>query len=273
MKSILKTVCLILLLMVILGLIQPVFSETIVGNVQKNEKKLQNRVVDADSQKPIPFATVRIPTKRYETKTDDNGYFELNADINGSTIMSVEKNGYRPFSVTIDKDDFSKPIVIGIEKTQMSDLSLEKSVIHIGDDRFSLSSANSSEFKLRSAGPYFSKKFKINELNKNENVYFVIGSVIGVDTLLARQMGQSKVTTSYASPAEIYFNGQKIGEIKYNSDGQQIALPKTLIRQNGENEITIKAGKNLFQKNYVDYDDIELANLHIEYKPIIANER
>ena len=48
---------------------------------------------------------------------------------------------------------------------------------------------------------------------------------------------------------------------------------KTLIRQNGENEITIKAGKNLFQKNYVDYDDIELANLHIEYKPIIANER
>ena len=102
--------------------------------------------------------------------------------------MSVEKDGYRPFSITVDKDNISKPIIIGIEKTQITDLNLETDVIHLGDNNYSEKSANSSEFKLRSAGPYYSKTFKISQVGADENVYFVIGSVIGVDTLLARQM-------------------------------------------------------------------------------------
>ena len=261
---------------VMICFMQPNYSEVITGNVAKNgtknETKKQHKVVDANSQKGIPFATVKIPTKNYETKTDNNGFFELNADISGSTIMSVEKQGYRPFSITVDKENISKPIIIGIEKTQLSDLSLESDVIHLGDNNYSEKSANSGEFKLRSSGPFYSKTFKILQVGADENAYFVIGSVIGVDTLLARNMGQSHVVTSYASPAQIYFNGQKIGEIKYNSDGQQVLLPKQLIKQNGDNEITIKTGKNLFQKAYIDYDDIEVANLHIEFKPAIAHE-
>ena len=133
-------------------------------------------------------------------------------------------------------------------------------------------SANSGQFKLRSSGPYFSKTFKISQVAADENIYFVIGSVIGVDTLLSRKMGQSHVTTSYASPAQIYFNGQKIGEIKFNGDGQQILLPKQLIKQNANNELTIKTGRNLFQDEYIDYDDIEVANLHLEFKPALAQE-
>ena len=267
-----KSVKLFFCLFVLLGSVNSVLSETIVGNVEKNEKIYQNRVIDAQTKNPIPFATVKIPSKNYQTKTDEEGVFNLNADILGSTIMSVEKQGYRPFSITVDKQDLSKPIVVGIEKTQLSDVSLEANIIHLGDDRFSQVSANSSEFKLRSVGPYYSKKFKISSVDMNENAYFVIGSVIGVDTLLSRKMGQSNVTTSYASPAQIFFNGQKIAEIKFNSDGQQILLPKGLIKFDAENEITIKAGKNLFQKSYIDYDDIEVANLSIEYKSAIASE-
>lgn len=256
--------------LLIFNLIQPVFSETITGNIEKNEKFHKNRVIDAETKKPIPFAVIKIPKKNYQTQTDNEGFFKLNADMTGTTIMSVEKQGYKPFSITVNEDSFSKPIVIGIEKTKMTDLSLESDVIHIGDNRFSESSANSSDFKLRSVGPYYSKSFKISSVGNGENVYFVIGSVIGVDTLISRQMGQSKVTTAYASPAQIYFNGQKIAEIKFNSDNQSVKLPKQLIRT--DNEITIKAGKNLFQTNYTDYDDIEMANLHIEFKPAIANE-
>ena len=248
------------------------FAETITGNIEKSGVKRQNKVVDANTQKGIPFATIKIPTKNFKTKTDENGYFELNADINGSAIMSVEKEGYRPFSITVDKENISKPIIIGIEKTQFADLSLEADIIHLGDNNYSEKSANSGQFKLRSSGPFYSKTFKINQVGADENVYFVIGSVIGVDTLLARNMGQSHVTTSYASPAQIYFNGQKIGEIKFNGDGQQILLPKQLKKKNSDNEITIKTGKNLFQRNYVDYDDIEVANLHIEFKPAIAGD-
>ena len=256
----------------IFGLFQPVFAETITGNIEKNEKFRKNRVVDADTKRPVPFATIRIPMQNYQTKSDNDGFFKLNADMTGTTIMSVEKDGYRPFSVTVNEDSFSKPIIIGIEKTQATDLSIESDVIHIGDNKFSKNSANSSEFKLRSVGPYYSKSFKISTVGHGENVYFVIGSVIGVDTLLSRQMGQSRVTTAYASPAQIYFNGQKIGEIKFNSDGQSVKLPKQLIRQNGENEITIRAGKNLFKSDSIDYDDIEMANLHIEFKSALAND-
>ena len=269
MRSLFRTIFCVVLVSVFFN---PVFSETITGNIEKNEKIRKNRVIDADTQKPVPLAIIKIPQKNYQTQTDNDGYFKLNADMTGTTIMSVEKDGYRPFSITVDKESFSKPLVIGIEKTQLSDLNIEADVIHIGDNKFSQNSANSSDFKLRSVGPYYSKRFKISHLNANENVYFVIGSVIGVDTLFSRQMGQSKVTTAYASPAQIYFNGQKIGEIKFNSDGQNVKLPRQLIKQNSDNEITIRAGKNLFQSNYTDYDDIELANLHIEFKQAVANE-
>ena len=260
------------ILVIVLLLNNVVLGEIITGNVEKNSAIRRNKIVDAQTQKPVPFAIIKIPTKNYQTKTDKDGFFELNANINGMTIMSVEKSGYRPFSLTLNEDAFSKPLIIGIEKTQLTDLNIESNIVHIGDNNYSEKSANSAEFRLKSVGPFYSKQFKISSLDANENAYFVIGSVIGIDTLLARQMGQSKVMTSYASPAQIYFNGQKIAEIKYNSDGQQILLPKQLIRQNGENEITIKAGKNLFQTAYIDYDDIELANLHIEFKPAIANE-
>lgn len=248
------------------------YADTISGNVEKREVNRRHRVIDANTQNGLPFATVSIPSKNFETKTDTNGFFELNANISNATILSVKKNGYRPFSLTIDKNISQAPIVISIEKTQFSDLSIYSDIIHLGDNNFSEKSANSSDFKLKSVGPFFSKMFKISNIEADENVYFVIGSVIGVDTLISRRMGQSRVTTSYASPALIYFNGYKIAEIKFNSDGQQILLPKQLIKQNDENEITIKAGKNLFQSAYIDYDDIEIANLYIETKPVIANE-
>ena len=63
-----------------------------------------------------------------------------------------------------------------------------------------------------------------------------------------------------------YFNGNLISEIQINGDNQEVRLPKSLINRNGENTVTIKAGKNLFQHAYTDYDDIEIANLRIEVK-------
>ena len=94
-KKIFCTVC-------ILSFFQPVFAETITGNIEKNEKFRKNRVIDADTQKPVPFATIRIPMKNYQTESDNEGFFKLNADMTGATIMSVEKEGYRPFSITVN---------------------------------------------------------------------------------------------------------------------------------------------------------------------------
>ena len=63
-----------------------------------------------------------------------------------------------------------------------------------------------------------------------------------------------------------------IVELNLNGDNQEIKIPRNLIKPNGNNQLTVKAGKNLFQNAYIDYDDIELMNLFIETKSKIATE-
>ena len=86
---------------------------------------------------------------------------------------------------------------------------------------------------------------------------------MGVDTQLARSMGQNRIVNTFASPPEVYFNGTKIAEIQLNGDNQKIRLPNNLILPERQNEVTIKTGRNLMQVAYIDYDDIEIANLSI----------
>ena len=98
----------------------------------------------------------------------------------------------------------------------------------------------------------------------NKQAVIVFGSVIGLDTKLAKELGQNAIVSVYSSPVEIIFNGQKIGELNMNGDNQQIVIPNGLIK--GNNDLTIRTGKNLFQYNYIDYDDMEFANLRIEIR-------
>ena len=111
---------------------------------------------------------------------------------------------------------------------------------------------------------YYTKRFTLKNLKMNKPIFLVIGSIIGIDTNLARSIGQNKITTAFASPPEIYFNGNKISEIQINGDGQKIKIPPSLVRKNQVNEVTIKTGRNLMQTAYVDYDDIEFMNVFLE---------
>ena len=243
-----------------------VVQAAISGNVEKNGIGDFNQVIDSQTQKPVSQADIVLPSKAYKTKTDNQGRFSLGAKIDAPTIMSVQKDGYKPFSLTVDGSSLSKPIVVGIEKTNPHDIIIDKDMYHIGDDNYSANSANASEFRVKAIGPFYTKTFNIKSIPANEDAFLVIGSVIGIDTKMARDMGQSKVTTAYASAPEVYFNGNVIAELNLNGDNQQIKIPKNLIKQNAPNQLTIKSGKNLFQMAYVDYDDIELMNLFIETK-------
>ena len=91
----------------------------------------------------------------------------------------------------------------------------------------------------------------------------VIGSIVGLDTKLAKSMGQNKIQYAFSSPAEIYFNGKLIGELKINGDGQRVKIPNSLIIADEPNQITIKTGQNLMPSDHLDYDDIEIMNLSI----------
>lgn len=252
----------IIFLLIIIGL--PAFCGVVEGGVQKQE--LTNKVVDFDTNMPLGNARITLPQKHYQTFSDASGQFDLNTDIKGQTVLSVEKDGYKPFSITINEKIAARPIVIGVEKSNTKDVLIETTMFHLGDNSFSSSSANSGDFQVKSVGPFYSKNFRINDIGVNSSTYLVIGSIIGVDTYMAKTMGQNSIINSYASPPEVFFNGVKVSEIQLNGDNQRIKLPNNLIKQNSLNQITIKTGKNLLQTSYIDYDDIEIMNLRIETK-------
>ena len=141
---------------------------------------------------------------------------------------------------------------------------LDSNMYHLGDNNFSENSANAGEFRMQTIGPFYSKRFILKNIKLNKPVYLVIGSIIGIDTQLARSIGQNRISNAFSSPPEIYFNGNKVSEIQINGDGQKLRIPASLIKRNQVNEVTIKTGRNLMQTAYVDYDDIEFMNLFFE---------
>ena len=242
----------------------PAYCGVFQGGVTKAGLNDSSKVVDSATNSPISRAKISLPQKNYQTYTDSKGRFDLGGNVDGQTVMSVQKAGYKPFSMTIDQKMANTAIVLGIEKSTPKDITIDTNMFHLGDNNFSDVSANAREFRVKSIGPFYSKDFKISSLGPNSVSNLVIGSIIGVDTLMAKSMGQNKVSNAYASPPEVYFNGSKIAEIKVNGDGQKIKLPNNLIKQNQFNEVTIKTGRNMMQTAYVDYDDIEFMNLSIE---------
>jgi len=262
-----KKFLIILLLLICL----PVYAEKISGTVKQDDFLEKHQVIDALTGKPISGATVSIPSRNYRVKTDADGYFDLKTSVDNNTILSVSKDGYRPFSITIGKEANKNPLKLGIEQSKATDLTIENDLCHLGDDLYSDNSANSYQFKSKAVGPFYSKDFELKPA-AGENYILIIGSVIGLDTKMARELGQNRLSGIYSSPTEIFFNGQKIGELNINGDNQEIAIPSALVRQNGNN-LTIQTGKNLFQHAYIDYDDIEIMNIRIETraKPIWAD--
>ena len=229
------------------------------GGVMKTGMGNSKRVVDSATNMPVSGAKVVLPKLDYITVTDDNGAFSKSP-----TILSVQKEGYRPFSLTIDEKIAAKPIVVGIEKSNVQDIVISSEMFHLGDDNYSENSANSGEFKGRSIGAYFSKSFQIAQNALTKQNFLVIGSIIGIDTFMAKTMGQNSVAHAFSSPPEVFFNGVKIAEIQLNGDGQKIKIPNNILKVGQLNEVTIHTGRNLRQTAYIDYDDIEFMNLYIK---------
>jgi len=233
-------------------------------SAEGTRNRYSSRIVDKATGNGIDGATITLPKERYSTKTDSQGFFELNTHIDGTSIMSVKKDNYKPYSVTINEQSLSAPLVLGIEKSDAYGLVLDSQMYHLGDNNYSDLSANAGEFRMETIGPFYTRRFILKNLKFNQPIFLVIGSIIGIDTETARNMGQNKISNAFASAPEVYFNGNKISEIQINGDGQKIRVPAQLIRKNQVNEITIRTGRNLMQTAYIDYDDIEFMNLSFE---------
>lgn len=239
-------------------------SETIVGKVNHDDLNYQNKIVDSKTKQALSNAKITIPELHYTTYTDKDGVFQLNADVSSPTVLFVEKDGYKVFSLTVDNSVLKGPLKLGIEQSNPFDLQITQGVIHLGDNMFSNNSANSGEFKLNADGHFLSKKFKRPSAAQGQDVVVKIGTIIGLDTKKAKQMGQNRIAKVYSSPMEVLVNGHRIGIIELNGDNHEVLIPNNLLKDN--NELIIKTGRNLFQTDYVDYDDVELANVRIEVK-------
>ena len=78
-------------------MITPVFSATFQGGVSEQGSGTSSRIVDRNTGAGIGGAKVILPKQKYSTQTDSEGFFELNTHIDGTTIMSVQKENYKPF--------------------------------------------------------------------------------------------------------------------------------------------------------------------------------
>lgn len=254
-----------IIIILFIFLVLPSYSKVFTGEIKKELRKDVNQVYDATTNNPIEGVLIKIPSQGFMTKTNKDGVFKLKSQIDSPTIMSLNKQGYKPFSLTLG-NNINSPITIAIEKTTPKDIVIETDMIHIGDNSFSERSANANDFSSGASSSFYTKDFLIKMLKKEEEIFLVIGSIIGIDTIEAQRMGQSGVLTAYSSPPELFFNENKIAEIKINGDGQKIKIPKNLLKFNQKNNLTIKTGKNLYKSMSVDYDDIEFTNLFFEIK-------
>ena len=259
-----KNFILTVLLISFLSITNVYAASTFEGGVSAEGRGSSSRIIDKNTGNGISGARVSLPKQNYSTQTDSEGYFELNTHIDGTSILSVQKENYKPFSVTVTDRNISTPLVIGIEKSNADGMVLDSNMYHLGDNNYSDFSANAGEFRMQTIGPFYTKRFILKNLKFNKPVYLVIGSIIGIDTEIARSIGQNKIANAFSSPPEIYLNGNKISEIQINGDGQKLRIPPALIKKNQVNEVTIKTGRNLMQTAYIDYDDIEFMNLFFE---------
>ncbi len=239
-----------------------VFADVISGKIDRYDTNYQNKIVDSKTQKALSNAKITIPEIHYTTYSDKNGAFQLNADISNQTVLFVEKEGYKVFSLTVDNNVLKNPLKLGIEQTSPFDMQITDGVVHLGDNMFSDNSANSGDFRINANGHFMSKTFKRPSAGAGQDVVIRIGTIIGLDTKKAKQLGQNRIAKVYSSPVEVFVNGHKVGILEVNGDNHSILVNKAILKDT--NELVIKTGRNLFQTEYVDYDDIELANIRIE---------
>ena len=124
-----------IILLVFSIFLTPVHAKVMEGGVSKVGDI--NQIVDSNTNTPVSGAKISLPKQNYTTYSDANGTLNIDTRVNDNSILSVQKQGYRPFSITINQEIASKPLILGIEKSNAQDVVITTEMFHLGDDNFS----------------------------------------------------------------------------------------------------------------------------------------
>ena len=221
-------------------------------------------VRDTVTGQPLSGVTVWVPEWQTSTTTRDDGSFNLAGRPGGkSVIVSIQKPGYTPGSATLDSDRIGSgaPLQLGLLKGDSRTVVLDNNLRHLGDGSYAPNSAGASQFRGANTGPTLRRQFALHAGALPKTLY--IGSVVGLDTAMAQQAGQSHFHKT-ASPVSVLINGQLIGYVGLNGDGHRLQIPPQALVSNGLNTLEIQTGYQYPDGRRIDYDDIELMLLTLE---------
>ena len=244
----------------------PVYSMALIGEVSKQDFK-QNRpqVVDSSTKNPLKDAVVSVPTEGKVDYTDENGFFKITPNSGKPVILSVQKEGYRPFSLTLKDGTLKGGVTFELDKLSPFEIVISDNLLHLGDNSYSPNSSGACLINSPCVGPSFTKEFSVGNISSHTKAYVEIGSIIGIDTIQAMKLGQNKLTNAYSTPVEFFVNKTKIGELKINGDNQKIPIPLKILKPNTNNILVIRTGVNK-DALITDYDDIEVMNLIVDIR-------
>lgn len=239
--------------------------ETLKGHIERAadvvSDQLRGKVVDARTGQPIAGAHVSLPDQGFSMRTGAGGEYAVPRVMGKQpVIMSVEKPGYVPFSLSISEN--ALPVFTIQLQKQLQTLILDNTLRHLGDGSYSPVSANALNFRKLSDGPAIRIPFALDPVTLSEKPYLQIGSVVGLDTAMGHFFTGNPIGVS-ASPLIIKLNGAVIAQLQVNGDNQKIQLPKNLMRATGLNTLEIESGYHYPEPGRLDYDDMELMHLVI----------
>ncbi|MCA9807381.1 MAG: carboxypeptidase regulatory-like domain-containing protein [Cyanobacteria bacterium HKST-UBA06] len=224
------------------------------------------RVTDSRTGKGLGGATVSVPSKGFKTQTDGSGAYRIREgvlDTQKPMILSVEKDGYAPFSITIRQSQ-SPPMQLKL--TQLaSGIVLDSQLRHLGDGSYAPASSGAGKMRLPAQGIALQIPFRLNGHPVSDKPTLVIGSIIGLDTMMAHTVEGNPMGVS-AGPLLVMVNGRQVAAIQVNGDGQRIQVPASALNPSGQNMLTVQTGYQVkgytaWGEQQLDYDDMELMHL------------
>lgn len=247
--------------------VSPVLAEVLNASVQFKKTEFENtqafaggEIVSATTHQPVPQAVITIPALGLRFTADAQGRFALPTLPDKPIIIQVAAPGYALETRTLRGQPPGGMKIALSASRQM--IQIDSVLRHLGDNQYAAASAGARQFQGTATGPMLSVPFYLPNEAGNTAVLH-IGSVVGLDTQRAQQLGQSQLAYN-SSPSLVRLNGVQVAALTVNGDRQRVQVPLGVLRPGMMNTVEVEAGYHTPGGTRIDFDDFELMSIRLE---------